>query len=471
MPSAERFDLVVVGGGPGGYAAALRAAGEGLRVALVEREALGGTCLHRGCIPAKALLETAHVLHGAKGAADFGVVLGDAPTLDLGRAMARKSEVVDTLFKGLSGLVAKRGIEVFSGSGQLVGPGEVAVTMVDGSTTQLEARAVVLATGSVPRELPGLGPDGERIVSSDGFFQITKLPRTALVVGGGAIGCEFASALADFGAEVTVVEGLDRLLAGCDADISAAVARSFKKRKLKVLTGLQVTACLPKGDGSQVTLSDGSEHEVDLVVVSVGRRPLTEGIAAEGLDLGIDAQGFIPTDEQQRTAIPGVYAVGDVVAGSPQLAHVAFAEAIVAVGQVLGSPVEPVNYARVPWAIYCRPEVAFAGLTEAQAAEQGIDVVVASERFLGNGRARIIGETDGVVKVVCAANPDGSAGQVLGVHLCGPWVTEQLSGGYLAVNWEASAAELGSLVQPHPSLTESFGEVALQLAGRGIHLA
>lgn len=471
MPAAQRFDLVVVGGGPGGYAAALRAVGEGLSVALVERDAVGGTCLHRGCIPAKALLESAHAMHAAHQARGFGVALVGEPTLDFGVVMGRKRDVVDGLFKGLTGLIAKRSIEVLPGTGKLVAPGRVEVALNDGPGVVLEAGAVVLATGSAPRELPGLEPDGTRIVSSDGFLELEALPRSAVVVGGGAVGCEFASALADLGTEVTLVEGLERILPACDADISAALTRAFKKRRIDLRTSTQVTSCAPGGPGSVLTLSTGEELEAELVVVSVGRRPLTEGLVADGLEVGVDAQGFIAVDGQQRTALPDVYAVGDVVAGSPQLAHVAFAEAIVAVHQILGEPVEAVDYTRVPWAIYCRPEVAYAGLTEEQARAAGREVVVASERLLGNGRARIIGETDGLVKLVCAARPDGSAGQVLGVHLCGPWVTEQLSGGYLAVNWEVDAARLGSLVQPHPSLTEAFGEVALALAGRGLHLA
>jgi dihydrolipoamide dehydrogenase len=465
------YDLVVIGGGPGGYAAALYGAAAGLGVALVERDKVGGTCLHRGCVPAKEFLETAAVWRSVEHAGDFGVATS-APSLDFAVSQARKASVVEALFKGLSGLLKGRSIAVLSGTGRLH-PDHV-VEVVDGEDagTFVRGTSVVLAPGSVPRTLPGLEVDGRLVVTSDEFLDLTALPARAAVVGGGAIGCEFGSMLSDLGTQVTIVEGLDSILAGCDVDVANVVARSFKKRKVAVLTGASVTGHTPSADGTSTTLhvEGGDDLEVDMVVVSVGRRPRTEGLLAEGTGVVVDERGFLEADGLQRTAAPDVYAVGDVVAGSPQLAHVGFAEAIVAVKDILGEPNLPVDYAKVPWAIYCHPEVAWAGMTEAQAVAAGIPVIVKKDPVGGNSRARIIGETEGLVKVIAEQRADGTAGRVLGVHMAGPWVTEQLSGGYLAVNWEATADEVARFVQPHPSLSETFGEAMLALAGRGLHV-
>ena len=268
-----------------------------------------------------------------------------------------------------------------------------------------------------------------------------------------------------------MLEALDSILTGCDEDIVRLVARSFKKRGIEVVTGVQVEGHTPKPDGSCTTVTAGDQtFDVEAIVVSVGRRPRTEGLVAPGVAVEINGRGFVVADEFQRTAVPGVWAVGDVVAGSPQLAHVGFAEAIVAVKGMLGETVVPVDYGRVPWAIYCHPEVAFCGMTEAQAKAKGIAVVTKKDPFGGNSRAQIIGDTEGVVKIVAEQRPDGSAGQILGVHMVGPWVTEQLGAGYLAVNWEALPEEVAYFIQPHPSLSESFGETMMALTGRGLHI-
>jgi dihydrolipoamide dehydrogenase len=466
------YDLVVIGGGPGGYAAALYAAAGGLSVALVEREKVGGTCLHRGCVPAKEFLETAAVARTVGRAGDFGIEATAGP-IDFAVSQARKASVVDTLFKGLSGLLKGRSVTVLSGSGRLSADHIVEVVDGEDAGTTLAGASVILAAGSVPRSLPGLDVDGRLVLTSDEFLDLDHLPASAAVVGGGAIGCEFASLLSDLGVEVTVVEGLSSILAGCDSDIGNVVARSFKKRGITVITSASVTGHKPVADGAGTALEiEGRDPlEVEMVVVSVGRRPRTEGLVAEGVDVGIDERGFIPTDGHQRTSLEGVYAVGDVVASSPQLAHVGFAEAIVAVKTILGEAALPVDYDAVPWAIYCHPEVAFAGLTEQQAKERGIEVLVKKDPYAGNSRARIIGETEGMVKVVAEKLADGSAGRILGVHLAGPWVTEQLGAGYLAVNWEATVDEVAQFIQPHPSLSETFGETLLALTGRGLHVA
>ena len=469
--ASHSSDVVVIGGGPGGYATALYAAAAGLSVILIERDKVGGTCLHRGCIPAKEFLETAHVYRTIQHAGDFGFSTG--PTIsDFSVSQSRKNDVVNTMHTGLLGLLKNRTITVLEGTGRL--EADLTVSVVDGADADSTVTAghTVLATGSVPRTIPGFEVDGSLVVTSDEFLDMTSLPSKVAVIGGGAIGCEFASMLLDMGSEVTVLEGLPSILTGCDTDVTSVVQRSFKKRGMVIRTGAAVTGHTPnkKKTSTVIHVDGGDDVAVDMVVVSVGRRPRTEGLLAEGTGVSIDDRGFVVTDGYMRTANEKVFAVGDVVAGTPQLAHVGFAEAIVAVKSILGESVVPVDYDRVPWAIYSNPEVAFCGLTEAAAKARGIDVVVKKDPFGGNGRARIIGDTDGVVKVIAERRADGSAGQILGVHMAGPWVTEQLGAGYYAVNWEATAEEAAMLIQPHPSLSETFGETLLALAGRGLHV-
>jgi dihydrolipoamide dehydrogenase len=463
VPTAEHFDIVVVGGGPGGYAAALYAGGAGLSVAMVEKDKVGGTCLHRGCIPAKELLETASVLRTVAGAKEFGV-LADQPTIDFPRSQQRKQKVVDAEWKGLQGLLKRRKVTTVIGTGQLAARKHVKVS--DG--TELMADHVVLATGSVPRTLPGFDVDGEYVLTSDEVLSLERLPATAVVIGGGAVGCEFASMMSDLGVQVTILEALPKLLPGCDNDVVDVLARSFKKRGIDVRVGVKVEGHKP-GDGTTTVLfGDGEQVVVEAVVVAVGRRPLSDNLLLEGTAVEVDDRGFVRVDELCRTGEAGVYAVGDLVA-TPQLAHVGFAEAIVAVKDILGESPAPVDYGKVPWCIYTHPEVAFAGLSEEAAREAGHDVVVKKHKYSGNGRALILGEPEGVVKVVAEKGPDGTAGALLGVHMAGPWVTEQLGPGYLAVNWEATPAEVGQFVQPHPTLSEVFGEAVLALTGRGLH--
>lgn len=454
---------MVIGGGPGGYGAALYGAGIGLSVAVVEKDRVGGTCLHRGCIPAKELLETATVFRTVAGAKEFGVQ-ADQPGLDFSLTQARKQKIVDQLWKGLQSLMKSRKITTVIGSGSL-GAGHV-VKVDDG--TELHGRHVILASGSVPRTIPGFEPDGRLVLTSDEVVSLDSLPASAVVIGGGAIGCEFASMMSDLGTQVTVLEAMPKLLPGCDADVVEVVAASFRKRGIDVRVGVSVEGHEPTGDQTAVRLAGGETVVADRVVVSVGRRPLSEHLGLEGTGVVLDQRGFVVVDEFMRTGEPGVYAVGDLVA-TPQLAHVGFAEAIVAVTDLLGEAAVPVDYSKVPWCIYCHPEVAFAGLTEQAARDAGHEVVVAKHRFRGNGRALIVGDTDGMVKVIAERGPDGKAGRILGVHLVGPWVTEQLGQGYLAVNWEAVPGEVGQFIQPHPTLSETFGETVLSLTGRGLH--
>ncbi len=462
---AEEFDLVVVGGGPGGYGAALYAAAAGMSVAVVEKDKVGGTCLHRGCIPAKHYLETASVFRTVAGAKEFGVQ-ADQPLLDLGISRDRKQKVVDQLWKGLQGLMRRRKIKTYAGTGRL-GADHV-VTVDDEAGTQLRGRHVVLATGSVPRTIPGFEPDGSTILTSDHVLEIDTLPASAAVIGGGAIGCEFASMLSDLGCDVTLLEALPKLLPGCDADVVDVVVKSFTRRGMTVRTGVSVDGQEQSNGQVTVRLGDGESVTVDTVVVSVGRRPLTDGLGLEDTKVEVDEKGFITVDTRQRTAEDGVYAVGDVVA-TPQLAHVGFAEAIVAVRDMLGEPVDPVDYGKVPWCIYCHPEVAFAGMTEQAARDAGHEVTVSKHSFNANSRALIIGEAEGLVKVIAEKRPDGKTGPILGVHMVGPWVTEQLGEGWLSVNWEATPDDMGQLIHPHPTLSETFGETVLSLTGRGLH--
>ncbi len=468
MSTPTEFDIVVIGGGPGGYAASLYAGAAGLSVAVVEKEKVGGTCLHRGCIPAKEFLETASVYRTVAGAKEFGVNASQ-PAVEFGVSQDRKQKVVDQLFRGLSGLMKQRKNEIFAGTGRLVAGHTVEVTAEDGSRSTISGRNVVLASGSVPRTIPGFDVDGKYVMTSDEVLDLRDLPGRAVVIGGGAIGCEFASMMADLGVQVTLLEALPKLLPGCDSDVADVVARSFKKRGITVRTGVVVAGHTPGDAGTTVHFGEGEEIVVDTVVVSVGRRPLSDGLVSPDSGVTVDERGFVVVDEWMRTSAEGVYAIGDLVA-TPQLAHVGFAEAVLVVKQILGEPVFPVDYSTVPWGIYCHPEVAFVGITEQAAKDAGVDVVVKKDPFGGNSRARILGETEGLVKVICERTPDGRAGRLLGVHMVGPWVTEQLGQAYLSVNWEATPYEIAPFVQPHPSLSETFGETVIALTGRGLHI-
>ena len=464
------FDVVVIGGGPGGYATALYGAAAGLSVAVIERDKVGGTCLHRGCVPAKEFLETAAVHQTVSRAGEFGITAG-TPAIDFGVSQDRKNTVVDQLFRGLAGLMKGRKITTLTGEGTLHAGRRVTVAEGPDAGAELTGRHVVLASGSVPRTLPTLPVDGQLVLTSDEFLDLRHVPPSVAVVGGGAIGCEFASLLSDLGSRVVIFEALETILTGCDRDIAAVVQRSFKKRGIEIHTGTQVEGHRAQDGGTVVLHGKGEETPVSAIVVSVGRRPRTEGLLGEGTTVVLDDRGFVVTNRMQQTHEENVWAVGDIVAGSPQLAHVGFAEAIVVVKAILGEPVVPVDYDRVPWAIYCRPEVAYAGYTEEAAKARGLEVAVAKDPFGGNSRARIIGDTEGLVKVVAEKRPDGSAGRILGVHMSGPWATELLSAGYLAVNWEATPQEVAAFLQPHPSLSETFGETVLALTGRGLHVA
>ena len=468
--SDTTHDVIVIGGGPGGYAAALYGAAAGLDVAVVEHHKVGGTCLHVGCIPAKELLEVASVFRAVERAAEFGILAGD-PGIDWSAVLGRKQKVIDQLTAGLSSLLGQRKVTVYAGTGSISGPATVAVSRADGeSPLALSAPSIIIASGSAPRTIPGFEVDGKIVVTSDELFFIEGLPSSAAVIGGGAIGCEFASMMGDLGVDVTVLEALPNILPGCDADVAKVVRRSFRKRAIKVHTGVAVEGHEPRPDGSGtvVTFAGDRRIDVDLVVVAVGRRPRTEGLGLAGAGVELSPRGFIVTDSRCRTSVPGVWAVGDVL-DTPQLAHTAFAEGMLSISDILGEDPDPLDYHGTPWCIYCHPEVAFTGHTEESAKAAGYEVVTSTHRHMGNGRAQILGETDGLVKVIAEKLPDGTGGRILGVHMAGPWVTEQLGQAYLAVNWEATVSEVARLIQPHPTMSELFGEAALSLTGRALH--
>ena len=466
----KKYDLVVIGGGPAGYAAALYGSAAGLSVALIEENKVGGTCLHVGCIPAKELLETASVLRSVRQAKDFGITITEEPNIDLSISQNRKQTVIDQLFNGLNSLLTGREVTIYSGKGSLGSDKKVEIKTSEGTET-VEGENVLLATGSTPRTIQGFEIDKKFIVTSDEFLSIEEIPDRVAVIGGGAIGCEFASLLNDLGSSVTLLEGLDEILPGCDKDISTLVRRSFVKKGIDIHTGVQVDGHEETDSKAMVSWSVGEEKnqlEVDLIIVSVGRKPNGQAAGLDGTEVVVDEKGFIEVDKRLQTREKGVWAAGDVI-NSPQLAHVGFAEGIFVVKEILGESPVAIDPSTVPWCIYCDPEVAFAGLTEESAKSAGYQVSVSKHRYSGNGRAMILGETEGLVKVVAEADDNGKAGRILGVHMAGPWVTEQLGQAYLAVNLEATVDEIATHIQAHPTLSELFGETVMSLTGRSLH--
>ena len=465
---AENFDVVIIGGGPGGYAAALYGASAGLNIALIEKNRIGGTCLNVGCIPAKELLETASIRRAIESAAAFGLTTSE-PVLDFSVTQTRKQGVIDGLVGGLTGLLKKRKVTVYDGIGTLHAGHVVKVSGGSSGDVELHGTNVILASGSVPRTIPGFDVDGVTVLTSDELLSLQKLPATAVVIGGGAIGCEFASMMSDLGTEVTILEALPQILPGCDEDITRVVLKSFKDRNITVRTGVSVNGHDIKfGGGTTVKFGEGETVDVDMVVVSVGRRPLSENLGLDGTAVAVSDRGHVVVDSHCRAGEPGVWAVGDLIA-TPALAHIGFAEGMLAIRDMLGEDPMSIDYSKVPWCIYCHPEVSFVGHTEKSAKEAGFDVIVSKHRYTGNGRALILGEPEGMVKVIAEKRSDGTGGRLLGVHMVGPWVTEQLGQAYLAVNWEADVDDVAAFIQPHPTLSELFGESVLALTGRSLH--
>ena len=456
--TSSPFDLVILGAGSGGYACALRASQLGLTVALVEEDKIGGTCLHRGCIPTKALLHAAELADGARVAASHGV-LTSFEGIDTAALHARKDKVVAQLHRGLTGLIGQAGIEVVSGRGRLVDTSTVEVEG-EGGTTRLSGRTVVLATGSYARTIPGveLGP---RVMTSDRAMDLAEIPQRVAVLGGGVIGVEFASMLRSFGAEVTVVEALDRIVAAEEPSISKHLTREFKKRGITTLTSTRVASVEADEHRAVVHLEGADPLEVDLVMVAVGRGPRSEGIGLEEAGVTLE-RGFVPTDQRLRTDVEGVRAVGDLVPGL-QLAHRGFAHGIFVAEDVAGLDPRPVDDVTIPKVTYCDPEIASVGLSTEAAKGAGHDVETVTYPLGGNGRSIIRGTTGSVTLVRAKDGP------VLGVHMVGLGVSELISEAQLVVGWEAHPEDVATLVHAHPTQGEALGEAAMLAAGRPLH--
>jgi dihydrolipoamide dehydrogenase len=457
VASANTADLVILGAGSGGYACALRAAELGLSVVMVERGKVGGTCLHRGCIPTKALLHAAEVADATRESEKVGVK-ASLDGIDVEAVNAYKDGVVNRLFKGLTGLVKSRGITVVEGSGKLIGPNAVEV---DG--TRYEAsKAVVLASGSYSRTLPGLEIDGDKVIASEHALNLNRVPASAIVLGGGVIGVEFASVWKSFGAEVTIIEALPHLVPLEEESSSKLLERAFRKRGIAFVLGKKFSEVKTHDAGVTVTIEDGTTYDAELLLVAVGRGPVSEGLGYEEAGLEME-RGFVKVDAHCQTNVRGVYAVGDVRPG-PQLAHVGFAEGIMVAERVAGLNPTAVDYDNVPRITYSEPEVASVGITSAQAKERGYDVVEFTYDLAGNGRAQIL-QTAGACKVVAAKD-----GPVLGVHLVGSRVGDLIAEAQLITNWEALPVEVAQLIHPHPTLSEAIGEAHLALAGKPLHV-
>ncbi len=451
------FDVLILGAGSGGYACALRAAQLGLKVALVEKGDLGGTCLHVGCIPTKALLHAAEIADSARDSEQFGV-RATLEGIDMAGVNSYKDGVVSRLFKGLTGLVKGRGVTVVAGEGRLTGPREVTV---DG--TAYTGRHVVLATGSYARSLPGLEVDGERVITSEHALRLERVPASVVVLGGGVIGCEFASVWRSFGAEVTIVEALPRLVAAEDEASSKVLERTFKKRGIKARTGTPFQSVETTDTGVAVTLEGGDVVEAELLLVAVGRGPVTDGLGYD--EQGVEMErGFVRTDERCRTNLEGVYAVGDIVPGL-QLAHRGFQQGIFVAEEIAGLEPTPIDETGIPRVTYSHPEVASVGLDEATArATYGDDQVETLTYDLGgNGKSQIL-RTQGFVKLVRRTD-----GPVVGVHMVGDRVGELIGEAQLIYGWEAHAEDVAPLVHAHPTQNEALGEAHLALAGKALH--
>ena len=458
--SEASFDVTIIGAGPGGYVAAVRCAQLGLKTAIVERDSrLGGTCLLRGCIPTKALLECAHVYDKARESSKYGV-LTTGVSLDFGGVQAYREKTVATNSKGVQFLMRKNKVEVLSGHGRLAGKGKVSVTAADGTVKTVSTKHVILATGSKCKDFPGITIDHKFVVNSDDILEIQKVPKSLVVLGAGAVGSEFASVYASFGAKVTLVEYADFILPIEDEDVSKELEKIYKKRGIDVRTATSISKAEATNDGVRVTLTPkaGGASEVieaEMLLVAAGRAAVTGDIGAAGTGVKVDDRGFIEVDSFCRTGEAGVYAIGDIIK-TPWLAHVASHEGVMVAEHIAGKHPHPIRYDRVPNCTYCEPEVASVGLTEKAARAKGYDVKVGSFPFTANGKARIMGSDGGFIKIVADKKHD----ELLGVHIIGPKATELISEAVLALELESTVEEMLHAMHPHPTLAEAMGEAA-----------
>ncbi|UQD52667.1 dihydrolipoyl dehydrogenase [Bacillus methanolicus] len=472
---AQEYDLVILGGGTGGYVAAIRASQLGLKTAVIEKGKLGGTCLHKGCIPSKALLRSAEVFATAKRGEEFGVMAHEV-SLNFGKVQERKNKIVDQLHKGVQHLMKQGKIDVYEGTGRILGPsifspmpGTISVEMNSGEENEmLIPKNVIIATGSRPRTLPGLEPDNEFVMTSDEALAMESLPKSIIIVGGGVIGIEWASMLSDFGVDVTVIEYADRIIPTEDKEISKEMQRLMKKKGVNIVTSAKVLPeTLQKGDGVIISVEikgEAKEFKAEKILVSVGRQANIEGIGLENTDIQIE-KGYIAVNEYFQTKESHIYAIGDCIGGL-QLAHVASHEGIVAVEHIAGQNPSPIDYSHVSKCIYSNPEAASIGLTEDEAKEKGYKIKVGKFSFRAIGKALVLGESDGFVKIVANEETD----DILGVHMIGPHVTDMISEAGLARVLDATPWEVAHTIHPHPTLAEAIGEAALAVDGKAIHL-
>ena len=470
--SENIYDVIVVGAGPGGYVAAIRASQLGLKTAIIERQYMGGVCLNVGCIPTKALLHTADLIEEAHDSKRFGVVISDV-TLDWSAALKNKDTVIKTMTGGVSFLMKKNKIDTFMGAAMLAGGGAITVSAADGKTTELRGKNIIVATGARPREIPAIGAvfDGERILSSTGGLNMPAVPKSLLVVGAGAIGVEFASMYRTFGAEVTLVEALPRIVPNEDEEVSAELHRALAKRGITILAGAKVNMLEKGAEQVTATITDatGKQHSIvtERALVGIGIVPNTNDIGLEAAGVALDARGFVTVDAQMRTSAANVYAIGDCAATTPWLAHKSSAEGILAAEVIAGHHAPAIDYRKIPACTYCTPEIASVGMTEAQAREAGYDVKIGKFAFTGNGKATILGARTGFVKIVAESKHD----EVLGMHIIGPRATELIAEGALALSHEATAESLMRTIHAHPTLYEAIGEAAHAAAtGAPIHM-
>ncbi|HLK66693.1 MAG TPA: dihydrolipoyl dehydrogenase [Bryobacteraceae bacterium] len=461
------YDLIVIGSGPGGYSAAIRAGQYGLKTALIEKQAkLGGTCLLVGCIPTKSLLQTADVWQRFVHAEDEGIQC-ENPRLDYPKVKARKDGIVDKHSKGVGMLLKRAKVERFTGYATLKGGGKVDVSSDSGVQT-LEAKNIIIATGSEARMLPGLTPDAQFILTNIEILDLTSVPKSLIIIGAGAVGVEFASIFKRFGTDVTVIEMLPRVVPVEDEEISKELERNFRKQKIRVETGARAENIQKTPTGVKLTLTtkDGKQEtlEAEKLLIAVGRKPNTEKIGLENTKVELD-RGFIKVDEHQQTAEPGVYAIGDVVAGTPQLAHVATREGMIAVAHMAGKPAVPINKNRIPGCTYTEPGIGSVGLTEAQARAQGYKVKIGKFPFAGDSRATILGHHEGFIKVVA----DEKYGEILGVHIIGPEAFELVGEAVAAMEAEATVDVMMQTIHAHPTLYEAMGEAFNAVYGLSIN--